>query len=247
MLGAMAKPLVAFLTGAGISTDSGIPDYRGPNGLWTRDPGQEKLVTYEYYMADPEIRRRSWRMRQEMYARRPQPNAAHHAIAGLERSGTAAVRVITQNIDGLHQAAGLSGRKVLELHGTSRWVVCTGCGARGGIEEVLARVDAGAFDPQCRECDGILKTATVMFGEALDAAVLDAAAAIAKACTVMFAVGTSLQVYPAAGLVALAADAGARLVIVNASPTPYDDIADAVVRDPIGEALPRLLGELPVP
>jgi NAD-dependent deacetylase len=241
----MARPLVAFLTGAGISTDSGIPDYRGPNGLWTRDPGYEKLVTYEYYMADPEIRRRSWLMRQETYARRPRPNAAHHAIVQLERSGNAAVRVITQNIDGLHQAAGLADRKVLELHGTSRSVICTGCGARGGLEEVLARIDAGASDPKCLECDGILKTATVMFGEALDGAVLDEAAAIAKACTVMLAVGTSLQVHPAAGLVALAADAGARLVIVNASPTPYDDIAHQVVRDPIGEALPRLLRELP--
>jgi NAD-dependent deacetylase len=240
----MAKPLVAFLTGAGISTDSGIPDYRGPNGLWTRDPDSEKLVTYEYYMADPEIRRRSWLMRRETHERMPRPNVAHHAIVELERSGNAAVRVITQNTDGLHQAAGLADRKVLELHGTSRWVACTGCGARGGIEEVLARIDAGASDPRCLECDGILKTATVMFGEALDAAVLNDAAAIAKACTVMLAVGTSLQVYPAAGLAALAADAGARLVIVNASPTPYDGIADEVVRDPIGEALPRLLRDL---
>jgi NAD-dependent deacetylase len=240
----MAKPLVAFLTGAGISTDSGIPDYRGPDGLWTRNPDHEKLVTYEYYMADPDIRRQSWLMRQEAGARDPQPNVAHHAIVELERSGHAAVRVITQNIDGLHQAAGLADRKVLELHGTSRSVVCTGCGARGGIEPVLARIDAGVSDPKCLECEGILKTATVMFGEVLDAAVLDEAAAIAKACTVMFAVGTSLQVYPAAGLVALAADAGARLVIVNASPTPYDEIADDVVRDPIGQALPRLLRDL---
>jgi NAD-dependent deacetylase len=242
----MAKPLVAFLTGAGISTDSGIPDYRGPNGLWTRNPDHEKLVTHDYYMADPEIRRRSWLMRQEVYAVRPRPNPAHHAIAELEQSGHAAVRVITQNIDGLHQAAGLADRKVLELHGNSRWVVCTGCGARGGIEEVFARIDAGAPDPRCLDCDGILKTATVMFGEALDGAVLNEAAAIARACTVMFAVGTSLQVYPAAGLVALAVEAGARLVIVNASPTPYDDVAAEVIRDPIGQALPRLLRDLSV-
>src|SRR5579862_2823443 len=125
----MAKPLVAFLTGAGISTDSGIPDYRGPNGLWTRNPDYEKLVTYDYYMADPEIRRRSWAMRREVSGLAPQPNAAHRAIVALEQSGAAAVRVITQNIDGLHQAAGLADRKVLELHGTSRLVVCTSCGA----------------------------------------------------------------------------------------------------------------------
>jgi NAD-dependent deacetylase len=135
-------------------------------------------------------------------------------------------------------------RKVLELHGTSRFVVCTSCGARSALPDVFTRIDAGAPDPSCLGCGGILKTATVMFGEALDAVVLDQAAMIAKACTVMFAVGTSLQVYPAAGLVALAADAGARLVIVNASPTPYDDIASEVVRDPIGEALPRLLEDL---
>jgi NAD-dependent deacetylase len=241
----MAKPLVAFLTGAGISTDSGIPDYRGPQGLWTRNPDYEKLVTYDYYMADADIRRRSWQMRREVSELRPQPNAAHKAIVTLAESGKAAVRVVTQNVDGLHQAAGLDGRKVLELHGTTRFVVCTSCGARGPTSDVLARIDAGEADPACTECGGILKTATVMFGEALDAGVLNGAAAIAKACTVMFAVGTSLQVYPAAGLAALAADAGARLVIVNATPTPYDDIADQVVREPIGEALPKLLRDLP--
>jgi NAD-dependent deacetylase len=240
----MAKPLVAFLTGAGISTDSGIPDYRGPQGLWTRNPDYEKLVTYGYYMADADIRQRSWQMRRELFALRPQPNAAHKAIVALAESGTAAVRVITQNVDGLHQAAGLADRKVLELHGTTRFVVCTSCEVRLPIADVLARIDVGEPDPPCAECGGILKTATVMFGEALDGHVLNEAAAIARACTVMFAVGTSLQVYPAAGLAALAADAGARLVIVNATPTPYDDIAGQVVREPIGEALPRLLRDL---
>lgn len=237
----MGKPLVAFLTGAGISTDSGIPDYRGPSGLWTRNPEHEKLVTYSYYMADPGIRRRSWRMRHELWTAGVAPNAAHRAIAELDSSGAAAVRVLTQNIDGLHQDAGLAARKVLELHGTTRFVVCASCGARGPVTEVFARLDAGEDDPACLVCGGILKTATVMFGEALDAEVLGEAAAIAKACTVMFAVGTSLQVYPAAGLVDLAVDAGARLVIVNASPTPYDEMAAQVIREPIGTALPRLL------
>ena len=240
----MAKPLVAILSGAGISTDSGIPDYRGPNGLWTRNPDYEKLVTIGYYLADPEIRRRSWLMRREMLARNPRPNAAHRAIAELSESGAAAVRVITQNIDGLHQAAGMPARKVLELHGTSRAVVCVKCGDRTGVADTLARVDAGEADPPCLACGGILKTATVMFGEALDPDVLAAAGAVATACTVMFAVGTSLQVYPAAGLAAVAADGGARLVIVNAEPTPYDDLAAEVVREPISEALPRLLHAL---
>lgn len=151
------------------------------------------------------------------------------------------MRVITQNIDGLHQMAGLPARKVLELHGTARTVMCTQCGDRTPTADVVARLDAGETDPSCLICGGILKTATVMFGEALDAQVLGEAAAVAKACTVMFAVGTSLEVYPAAGLVPLSVEAGARLVIVNAEPTPFDDIADVVVREPIGTSLPRLL------
>ncbi|MFF5367609.1 NAD-dependent deacetylase [Streptomyces sp. NPDC013187] len=236
----MAKPLVALLTGAGISTDSGIPDYRGPSGLWRRDPEAEKLVTYEYYMGDSEIRRRSWLMRRETGALRAEPNAAHRAVAELERSGVP-VRVITQNVDGLHQLAGMPARKVLELHGSARSVVCTGCHARGPMTDALARVDAGEDDPPCRECGGILKPATVMFGERLDPVVLGEAAAVSKACQVFVAVGTSLQVQPAAGLAGVAADHGARLVIVNAEPTPYDDRADEIVRDPIGTALPKLL------
>ncbi|MDQ1015051.1 SIR2 family NAD-dependent protein deacylase [Streptomyces afghaniensis] len=236
----MAKPLVALLTGAGISTDSGIPDYRGPNGLWRRDPEAEKLVTYEYYMGDPEIRRRSWQMRRDTRALRAEPNAAHRAVAELERSGVP-VRVITQNVDGLHQLAGMPDRKVLELHGTARSVVCTGCSARGPMEDALARVEAGEDDPPCLECGGVLKSATVMFGERLDPVVLGEAAAISKACQVFIAVGTSLQVQPAAGLAGVAADHGARLIIVNAEPTPYDDRADEIVREPIGTALPQLL------
>ncbi|WP_333775642.1 SIR2 family NAD-dependent protein deacylase [Streptomyces sp. IBSBF 3136] len=239
----MNRPLVALLSGAGISTDSGIPDYRGPAGLWRKDPEAEKLVTYAYYMDDPEIRRRSWQMRRANRALRPRPNAAHRAVAGLERSGVP-VRVITQNVDGLHQEAGMPERKVLELHGSARGVVCTRCHVRGSMEDALARVDAGEDDPPCLECGGILKSATVMFGEALDPVVLGEAVAVTKACQVFIAVGSSLQVQPAAGLVGVAADHGARLTIVNAEPTPYDDLADEVVREPIGTALPKLLARL---
>lgn len=242
----MNRPLVALLSGAGISTDSGIPDYRGPNGLWRRDPEAEKLVTYEYYMRDPEIRRRSWQMRRATGALRAEPNAAHLAVAELERSGIP-VRVITQNVDGLHQRAGMPDRKVLELHGSAHAVVCTGCHARGPMRDALARVEAGEEDPPCLRCGGILKSATVMFGERLDPVVLGDALAISKACTVFLAVGTTLQVQPAAGLAGVAADQGARLIIVNAEPTPYDEIADEVVREPIGTALPRLLRELAAP
>jgi NAD-dependent deacetylase len=236
----MKKPLVALLSGAGISTDSGIPDYRGPNGLWRTDPEAEKLVTYEYYMGDPEIRRRSWRMRRELGTLNAEPNAAHLAVAELERSGVP-VRVITQNVDGLHQLAGMPDRKVLELHGTARSVVCTKCHARTSMEDALARVDAGEDDPPCLGCGGVLKSATVMFGEGLDPMVLGEAVAITKACEVFIAVGTSLQVQPAAGLAGVAVDHGARLIIVNAEPTPYDELADDIVREPIGTALPELL------
>lgn len=236
----MAKPLVALLSGAGISTDSGIPDYRGPNGLWRRDPEAEKLVTYAPYMSDPEIRRRSWQMRLSHRTLDAAPNAAHTAVAELERSGVP-VRVITQNVDGLHQLAGLPARKVLELHGTARQVVCTKCHARGPMEDALLRVEAGEADPPCRTCGGILKPATVMFGERLDPVVLGQAVAVTKACQVFVAVGTTLQVQPAADLAGVAADHGARLVVVNADPTPYDDRADEVIREPIGTALPKLL------
>jgi NAD-dependent deacetylase len=239
----MSGPLVAILSGAGISTDSGIPDYRGPAGLWRRDPEAQKLVTYDYYMTDPDIRRRSWQMRRETIARHAEPNAAHRAITELDRSGVA-VRVITQNVDGLHQLAGLADRKVLELHGTARQVMCTSCGVRTPAAETFARVEAGEPDPACRDCGGILKTATVMFGEVLDPQVLAEAAAIAQACALIIAVGTSLQVYPAAGLVDLAVEHGARLIIVNAEPTPYDGLATAVIREPIGTALPPLLDRI---
>ncbi|MET9956891.1 Sir2 family NAD-dependent protein deacetylase [Streptomyces sp. NPDC006339] len=235
--------MVAILTGAGISTDSGIPDYRGPNGLWRRDPEAERLVTYGPYMADPEIRRRSWRMRLDGENLKAEPNAAHHAIAAYERSGHA-LRVITQNVDGLHQAAGVPERKVLELHGSARSVVCTACHARSSMAEALDRVRAGEEDPACRACGGILKAATVMFGQRLDPVVLGQAMSIAKAAEVFLAVGSSLQVQPAASLAGMAAEQGARLVIVNAEPTPYDELADEVVREPIGTALPALLETL---
>ncbi|WPB90072.1 SIR2 family NAD-dependent protein deacylase [Streptomyces malaysiensis] len=239
------RPLVAILSGAGISTDSGIPDYRGPQGLWRRDPEAEKLVTYEYYMTDPEIRRRSWLMRRDSETLRARPNGAHEAIARLERSGVP-VRVITQNVDGLHQIAGMPARKVLELHGTARAVRCTHCQARSGMAEALERVAAGEADPVCRECGGILKSATVMFGESLDPDVLTEAVAVARACDIFIAVGTSLQVQPAASLAGLAAEHGARLIIVNAEPTPYDGLADEVVREPISVALPAVLDRIAV-
>jgi len=232
---------ICVLTGAGISTDSGIPDYRGPNGLWTRDPEAEKLVTLSYYVADPEIRRRAWLMRRDMGHLDVRPNAGHHALVDLERQGRL-LALVTQNVDGLHQAAGSSPRRVLEIHGTVHEVECLSCHDRTTMRSALDRVDAGEPDPACLVCGGILKSATVSFGQELDERVLAAAAEAAADCDVFLAVGTSLQVWPVAGLAEIAAAYGARVVIVNAEPTPFDDLAHLVVREPIGTALPRLLG-----
>ncbi|MFI6710051.1 SIR2 family NAD-dependent protein deacylase [Nonomuraea sp. NPDC050478] len=235
--------MISVMTGAGISTGSGIPDYRGPSGLWRQDPDHEKLVTIGYYLADPEIRRRSWAFRRGSPARTAEPNAAHRALVELERAGRLD-RLITQNVDGLHQRAGSSPDRVLELHGNMFGVVCVGCGDRSTLDEALDRIDNGEQDPACRECGGILKTTTVMFGENLSQDVIAEAAEAAERAEVFVAVGTSLQVMPAASLAALAERNGARLVIVNAGPTPYDDLADEVIRDPIGEAVPRLVARL---
>jgi NAD-dependent deacetylase len=246
--GAVPQPLpdwlpaarrICVLTGAGISTDSGIPDYRGPNGVWTRDPDAEKLVTLSCYLADPDIRRRSWLMRRDLHLADPQPNAGHAALVELERQGRLRA-LVTQNIDGLHQAAGSSA--VLELHGTVHQVVCTACGDRTPMRSALERIEAGEPDPPCLVCGGILKSATVYFGQVLDERVIGAATAAAADCDILLAVGTSLQVWPAAGLADVAVGSGARLVVVNGEPTPYDDVADLVVREPISTSLPRLVG-----
>ncbi len=233
--GEYAMKLTA-LTGAGISTASGIPDYRGPDGLWRRDPDHEKLVTYDYYVADPEIRRRSWVFRAASPAWTAEPNAAHRALAAMPDAW-----IITQNIDRLHQRAGTPAARVLELHGNMFDAVCIDCAEHSMTREAIARVEAGDPDPRCASCGGILKTATVMFGQPLDPAVLNRAFTVAAQAEVFLTIGTSLQVQPAASLVDVAADAGARVVIVNAEPTPYDRLASQVIRDPIAQAVPRLL------
>jgi NAD-dependent protein deacetylase/lipoamidase len=234
-----ARRIVA-LTGAGISTDSGIPDFRGPNGVWTRDPEAAKLVTLDAYLADPAVRRRAWRSRREHPAWSATPNPAHHALVELERAGRLHA-IVTQNIDGLHQRAGSDPARVIEIHGTLFAVECLSCGDRTTMAEALDRVAAGEEDPDCRRCGGILKSATISFGQRLDPVTLRRAVAAAAAADLLLAVGTSLSVQPAAGLVEVAAQAGARVVIVNASPTPYDDLADVVLREPIGTVLPELV------
>lgn len=231
---------VVVLTGAGISTESGIPDFRGPQGVWTKDPDAEKLSDIRYYVADPAIRRKSWQSRLEHPAWTARPNPGHAAIAELERRGKLHA-LITQNIDGLHQKAGNSSERVIEVHGTVHGVVCLSCGWKGSMQATLERVRRGEADPPCSRCGGILKSDTISFGQALIPEVIDRAMNAAAEADLFISVGTSLQVYPIAGAVPAAKRAGARVVIVNAQPTPFDGIADAVLRAPIGEVLPRIL------
>src|ERR1700737_3105724 len=215
---------ISVLTGAGISTDSGIPDFRGPQGVWTRNPIAELTANYRDYLADPQLRARAWLARRDNPVWRAEPNAGHRALAELERAGRS-VRILTQNIDRLHQKAGSSARRVLELHGNMFEVVCVRCEQRTTMRETLDRVAAGEPDPPCRDCGGVLKSATIMFGQALDEDVISKAAVYAQVSEVFLAVGTSLRVHPAAGLCEIAVEAGADLVIVNAEPTPYAELA----------------------
>jgi NAD-dependent deacetylase len=231
---------VVVLTGAGISTESGIPDFRGPQGVWTKNPRAEKLSDIHYYMTDREVRKASWKARLEHPAWNAKPNAGHLALAALEKRGKLHA-LITQNIDELHQMAGNSPDKVLEVHGTVRKVVCMACGMIAPMQKALDRVRAGEEDPPCRDCGGILKSATISFGQALVPELIERAMCAAAQADLFVAVGTSLQVYPIAGAVPAARAAGAKIVILNAEPTPFDTIADAVFREPIGAMLPQLL------
>ncbi len=230
---------VVVLTGAGISTDSGIPDFRGPQGVWTKNPKAEKLSDIRYYMADPEVRKLAWLSRMDHTAWKAKPNTGHLALVELEKRGKLHA-LITQNIDELHQMAGNSADKVIEVHGTMRKVVCMACGMTAPMQKALDRVRAGEEDPPCRDCGGILKSATISFGQQLVPEVIDAALRAAAEADLFLAIGSTLQVYPVAGAVPLARDAGARIVIINAEPTQFDDIADAVFREPISQVLPQI-------
>jgi NAD-dependent protein deacetylase/lipoamidase len=237
---------VVALTGAGISTESGIPDFRGPNGAWTKDPKAEKLASLQHYMSDPELRVRAWQTRLHHPARRARPNAAHHAVAQLELMGRVDT-VITQNIDGLHLAAGTSPERLIEIHGNMREVICMQCGDRTLMEAALQRVRAGEVDPPCEACGGILKSATISFGQSLVREDLKRAQCAAESCDLFLAVGTSLSVFPVAYLPRVALRAGARVAIFNAEPTSFDPHADARVSAPVGTALPALVSLLQSP
>ena len=231
---------VVVLSGAGISTESGIPDFRGPQGVWTKDPSAQKLATLQHYVADPDVRRRAWQKRLQSEAFGAEPNEGHRALVELERAGKLHM-LITQNIDGLHQKAGSTPQRVIEIHGTIHEVVCLQCDERAPMQRALDRVRAGDADPACRSCGGILKSATISFGQSLVQEDLVRSERAARSCDVLLAVGTSLSVYPIANVVPIAKQSGARVLIVNGEPTEMDPIADAVIHGSIGKLLPRLL------
>jgi NAD-dependent deacetylase len=230
---------VVALTGAGISTDSGIPDFRGPKGLWTKNPKAEKMATLQHYLADPEVRQLAWQSRMDSPAWWAEPNKGHQALVALERSGQLHA-LITQNVDELHQAAGNDPNKVIEVHGTMRWAICWECRTRWPMEEILDRVRLGEMDPPCAECGGIIKSDTISFGQNLVPEVIDRAYQVSAECDLLLAVGSTLQVFPVAGCVPTAKKAEARVIIVNAEPTGMDDVADLVLRGSIGEILPAI-------
>jgi len=236
-----AAQRIVVLTGAGISTDSGIPDFRGPNGVWTRNPGAERRATLQNYLSDPAVRREAWQARLDHPGLSARPNAGHRALVELERRGKLHT-LVTQNIDGLHQEAGSDPTKVVEVHGTMHEVLCMSCGERAAMERALARVRAGEDDPPCRSCGGILKSATISFGQNLVPEDLQRAVDAARGCDLLLAVGSTLAVYPVADMVPVARMAGAQIVIVNAEETAMDDLADAVIRGSISEVLPALIG-----
>ena len=231
---------VTVLPGAGISPESGIPAFRGPQGVWTKNPAAEKTATLQYYMSDVAIRRKAWQNRVNSEMWDAAPNAAHHALVELERKGRLHA-LVTQNVDGLHHAAGQSPGIVVEIHGNVREAKCMACDWRGPMHATLDRVRAGEDDPVCECCGGILKSATISFGENLVASDLERSQLAAGRADVFLAIGTSLAVYPAAGLPEIALRNGARLVILNAEETPFDPLADAVVREQLGEVLPALV------
>lgn len=230
---------VVALTGAGISTESGIPDFRGPSGVWTKDPDAEKLSDISYYMSDPRIREKAWRSRLDSPVWEARPNAGHETLVALERRGKLQA-IVTQNTDGLHQIAGSNPDNVVEVHGTMRHVRCMACEYRTAMETVARRLRAGERDPPCPECGGILKSATISFGQSLVPADLARADWLARECDLLLAIGSTLSVYPVAAMVPIAKEGGAGVVIVNGGPTDMDPLADVVLEGPIGELLPAL-------
>ena len=232
---------VAVLTGAGISTAAGIPDFRGPKGVWTTNPGLERASNIDNYLADADLRQAAWQRRVQLADHGARPTAAHHALVEFEQRGTL-LALATQNIDGLHHAAGSDPSLVHEVHGSNRMSHCLDCGAEWPTTVLLDRVRAGEPDPPCVSCGGLVKPAVVFFGEQLPTAPYEASIRAAEQCDVLLAVGTTLAVRPINSMVLVAARRGATIVIVNGSPTELDDLAAVLVGGDIQERLPAILG-----
>jgi len=235
-----AAERVVVLTGAGISTESGISDFRGPQGLWTKNPEAQKLATLQNYVTDPEIRKQAWQRRLHSETWAAEPNAGHRALVELERNGKLHT-LITQNIDGLHQRAGTSPQRVVEIHGTIHEVMCLQCDERAPMQRALDRVRAGEQDPPCKSCGGMLKSATISFGQSLVHEDIARAEQAARECDLLLAVGSTLSVYPIAFVVPLAKRQGAKIIIMNGEATDMDELADVLLRGRIGEQLPPLI------
>ncbi|GAC1391598.1 MAG: NAD-dependent protein deacetylase [Ktedonobacteraceae bacterium] len=235
-----AKRIVA-LTGAGISTESGIPDFRSPGSVWEKNPP----TSYRDFLDKPEARQRYWQTRSNLSAqvRAAQPNAAHMALAKLARRGVVS-GIITQNFDGLHQDAGNNPEHIVELHGTSRFAGCTLCGKRSSMSDLQQRIDAGEVDPRCTECGGLLKAATILFGQRVPDEALTHAKELAEGCDLFLVVGSSLKVIPAATLPRLALNRHVPLIIINLQATTLDPAADVVIHEKAGTVLPAIVEQI---
>jgi NAD-dependent deacetylase len=232
---------ITVLTGAGISTASGIPDFRGPNGVWTKNPDAERAATLSHYLKDDELRKRAWQNRAKWIDGDPQPNDGHKALVRLQERGHLR-GLVTQNVDGLHQRAGIDLNLVHEVHGNINRSRCWECGDMRPMRETLQRVVDGDPDPRCLKCGGILKSDTILFEQSLVPEVIEAAFRASEDCDVMLAVGSTLGVFPAANCVPRAKAAGARVIIVNGTETEMDYLADEIVTGDINTVLPRLCG-----
>lgn len=231
---------IAVLTGAGISTDAGIPDFRGPDGLWTKNPAAERAATIHHYLTDDEARRAAWRMRLDTRLVDAQPTPGHHALVDLESQGRL-VRLATQNVDGLHRRAGTSAELLTEVHGSVSGIMCVACEWRGEVGPVLDRVRAGDDDPRCERCGGILKTTVVMFGEMLPEGAMEECHDAVLGADAFLAVGTTLEVGPVNSMAWWALERGIPVVVVNRGPTAADGFATAKVEESISEVLAGLL------
>lgn len=226
-------------TGAGISTESGIPDFRSPGGIWTK----YQPIDFRDFMASEDMRRESWRRKfaSDAVMKAAKPNRGHLAVAKLVQSGKVS-SVITQNVDGLHQLSGVPDEKVIELHGNATYAACLDCGERVELEEIKQQFEVDETPPVCAACNGVVKTATISFGQAMPVAEVRAAEEETLACDLFLSIGSSLVVYPAAGFPDLAKRNGAQLVIINRDPTSLDAAADLVINDEIGPTLSAAVG-----